>query len=371
MIKNVQTLQLLSLIFVLLLCGTPAQTQAQSFLDEMPSAAELLEQYSNFGAEGGSGAFSIEELVSSQNPLGLTYSPASIKPGDRVTISIQDYGNPTDSLFINWYVDGVLFSSGIGIKSIAFNAGPVGTVSTVYAEVTKKSGSVERTAPVVIGPSYIDILWEAVDAQVPPFYKGKALPSWDTIIKTFAIPEVYSAENQQTPRSSFVYTWEKNGRATDLSLQSGYGKDSVYALADFARKQHRIGVEISHSSLGLTSSGSVSIKLHDPETLLYEKHPLQGIIFERTLPLQVSQPRSSGSLRVVAYPFGMDARNRRDVVFSWKLNGRTLNNTGTMRNGEIPLVSSEQGGISSIQVEVTNETKPLQSTKGSLNIKVE
>lgn len=356
-------------ILTFFLIGVPTVATAQSNFEDFPGAEELLEQYSNFGDRFSPSA--IEDMVTNANPLTLTYSPANIKPGDRVTIRIQDYGKPVDFSLINWYVDGVLFSSGVGIKSIAFNVGESGTVSTVYAEVATSLGSIERTAPVVLGSSYIDILWEAIDAKTHPFYKGKALPSWDTIIKAYAVPQAYNTTGQQTPSSAFVYTWKKNQRATDLSPQSGYGKDSVYVLADFARKQHAVGVDISHAGSGLTSFNSVSVKLHDPETLLYEKHPLQGVIFERVLPQQVSQPRSSGSLRVVAYPFGMDARNRGDVIFNWKLNGRALNNTNAMRTGEIPLASSERSGISTILVEAKNEAKPLQSTKGSLRINVE
>jgi hypothetical protein len=278
MIKNMSKPSIVSLILVLVLLFSQIPAHAQSLFDELPDAATLLEQYSNFGTSfGGS---SIEEMTSNVNPLSLTYSPINIKPGDRVTIRIQDYGKPTDSSLIQWYVNGALFSSGVGVKSIAFNAGPAGTVSTVYAEVVRSSGSVEKTAPVVLGASHIDILWEAIDAKTPPFYKGKALPSWDTIIKAHAVPQIFSADGRQTPASTFVYTWKKNQRATDLSLQSGYGKDNVYVLADFGRKQHLVGVDISHTGLGLNSYGSVSIKLHDPETLVYEKHPLQALFLK-------------------------------------------------------------------------------------------
>lgn len=371
MINTMQTLTLLSFSLLLFLSALPAQTRAQSFLDEFPGAAELLEQYSTFGSSNIPSQSAIEEMVSNVNKPTLTYSPTNSKPGDRVTLRIQDYGNPTDSSLITWFVDGALFSSGIGAKSISFNVGAIGTTSTVYAEITRRSGSVEQTAPVVVGASHVDILWEAVDAQVPPFYKGKALPSWDTIIKTYALPEVYGTEGQQIPRSEFVYTWKKNQSAIDLNPQSGYGKDNVYVLADFARKQHVVGVDISHASSGTSSFDSISVKLHDPETVLYEKHPLQGIIFERAIPATVNQPISSGSLRIVAYPFGIDKRSRGDISYTWKLNGRTLNNTGVMSAGEIPLVASDSPGISTVSVETRNKTKPLQTTSGLLRINVE
>jgi hypothetical protein len=371
MIKNMKIpLSLFIFVFLSFLYGLPVQIKAQSSPNELSGAAELLEQFL-LSEDGTFDSPSIQELVSNSNPLTLTYSPKNIKPGDRITVRIQDYGKPTDFLSIRWYVDGELFSSGVGIKTISFTAGAPGAVSTVYAEITKSSGSIERTAPIVVGASYIDILWEAVDVKTPPFYKGKMLPSWDTIVRAHAVPEVYSAEGQQIPSSVFVYKWKKNLSAIDLGPQSGYGKDSVYMLADFTRKQHVVGADISHSGFGFNSFNSVAIRLHDASTLLYEKHPLQGIIFEKALPSVVTQTVSSGSLRIVAYPFGLDARNSGDISHTWKLNGRTLNNNSLMNRGEISLVASDSKGVSTISVETRNKTKPLQSTSGRLRINIE
>lgn len=358
-------------IFTFLLIGTPIQAAAQSVFEDFPGAEELLQQFTNLNGEDGLSTTLLEELVTNRNPPTLKYSPANPGPNERVTITVQSYGASHDSSLINWYVDGALFSSGMGATTIGFSTRNIGSVSEVYAEIVDSSGRIVRTPITPIGPSHIDILWEAVDASTHPFYKGKALPSWDTIIKTYAVPEMYAGTGIKMAPSTLEYTWKKNQSALDLNEQSGYGKSAVYVLADFSRKQHRVGVELLHAATGTTSEKSVSIKLHDPEVLLYEKHPLQGVVFERALPAQVSQARSSGSLRVMTYPFGMDARNRGDIMFSWKLNGRPLNNTSVMRTGEIPLVSSEQAGVSTVLVETRNETKPLQSTKGSLRINVE
>jgi hypothetical protein len=76
-------------------------------------------------------------------------------------------------------------------------------------------------------------------------------------------------------------------------------------------------------------------------------------------------------MRVVAYPFGIDSRDRADISRTWKLNGRTLNNTSLMSVGEISLVASDSRGASTVYVETKNKTKPLQTTSGLLRINVE
>lgn len=361
----------LLIVLTLFLLNVPTEAHAQSGSEDFSIVEEMLKQYTDLTGEDGVSTTLLDDLMANRNPPTLQYSPTNPGPGERVTVSLQRLGTSYNSSLVNWYVDDVLFSSGVGVTKISFSVGNIGSASRVYAELVDSTGMIARSAVVSIGATHVDILWEAMDAKTHPFYKGKALPSWDTIIKSYAIPEIYTNVGQRIPPETFEYTWKKNQSPLDLNEQSGYGKEAVFVLADFTRKQHRVGVELLHADSGTNSSKSTSVKLHDPQILLYEKHPLQGVIFERILPTQVSQPRSNGSLSIATYPFGMDARNRGDVAFTWKLNGRTLSNTGTMHSGEIPLVSSERGGISSIVVEARNEKKPLQTTGGSLRINVQ
>lgn len=357
------------LLLCVLLLLVPLTARAQSYFEDFPGATELLEGLLS-GDEGLTSTL-LEDVISTQNPRALVYSPENPEPGERVTVSIQDYGRPSISSNISWFVDGELFSSGVGATSISFPVKEVGLTTEVYAQIVSSLGTIETTAPIVIGASYVDMLWEAIDADVPPFYKGKALPSWDTIVRLYAVPEIYNASGQQIPASTLVYTWDKNGRPNDLNPQSGYGKSSVFALADFARKQHLFGVSLLHSNTGITSRNRVAIKLQDPEILFYEKHPLGGIIFERALPETIERPATGGGTRVVAYPFGLDNRNKDNISFIWRLNNRIINNTNEMKRGEIPLVSNGSKGVSNVSVEIKSGTKALQSAEKTLRVNIE
>jgi len=371
MIKSMKMFSLLLLI--MLFISNPVAVCAQSSFEDFPTATELMNQLMGDGINDIGGLTSeLLQGVTSQTPLTLVSSPTNPKPGETITITMSDYGQSTSSANIDWYVDNELFSSGIGIKSISFKASDIGIVNTIHANVTRSNGQVQTTAPITVGASYVDILWEAIDAKTLPFYKGKALPSWDTIIKAYVIPEVYSASGVRVPASTFVYTWKKNQRAIDLSAQSGYGKQSAFVLADFARKQHLVSVNLSNETAAVTAGNTVAVKLYDPQILLYEKRPLDGIIFERSLSGEIAQPRANSALRIVAYPFGLDSRSGANVSFKWWLNGRSLTNSGTMYTGEIPLISNNtQRGTSTVSLEVTNWEKPLQSAKGSIKIDVE
>jgi len=334
---------------------------------------ELLRLLEGGGEGGGAGRGAaqfpgfIDEIVAARNPRTLSYSPGSPEPGERVTVEIVDHGRPTSSLLINWHINGELFSSGIGARSISFVVGEVGTVSEVYAEVVSPLGIPERTPPITIGASYLDLLWEAFDADAPPFYKGRTLPSWDSIVRVHVIPTVYSGAGTRIQPGTFVYTWEKNARRADLSAQSGYGRDNVFVLADFTRRSHLITVSLANVAKGVSVSRSVGIRLHDPEILLYEKHPLGGVIFERALTSEVARPADGSALRIVAYPFGMDARSRERMRYEWRVDGRRLTNTAAMNRGEISLIP-EGRGTSRLEVRVNNDERMLQSGEELIRI---
>lgn len=353
------------------LYSLPTHLSAQTYFDDLPGASALLELLEMSGEGGGLSTFLMEELVSNQNPLQLSYTPLNPGPHERVTVSITDHGRPTGSASINWYVNGALYSTGTGMNRISLEMGESGEVFSVFAEISRPGGTMERTTTVVLGASHVDILWEAIDTKTPPFYKGKALASWDTIVRAYVVPEIYAPGGQRLSSSGLEYTWSKNQRPNDLNNQSGYGKESVFVLADFTRKQHVIGVDILHANTGISARAFAPVRLRDSEMLLYEKHPLQGVILERALPNEVNQASEGGNLRVVAYPYGLDSRNRMDVTFKWSLNGRTLQNTGEMNLGEIPLASSGTRGVSAVTVEARNTSKPLQSAKGGLRVIVE
>jgi hypothetical protein len=312
----------------------------------------------------------IEQMIREQNPLTLSYSPRNPDPGETVTVRVEMGGRHAPSSLVNWYVDGELFSSGAGAQSISFRVREVGEVSTIYAEVVPRVGTPERTLPLVIGASYIDMLWEAFNAETPPFYKGKALPSWDSIVRVHVIPRVYSATGTRIEPGTFIYTWEKNARRADLNNQSGYGRDSVFVPADFTRRTHRVTVFLANDATGVSTIGSVEIRLHDPEILLYEKHPLGGVIFERALSSSVTHPADGSVLRIVAYPFGMSVRNRESIGFTWSVNGRRLDNTAAMNRGEI-FLAPEGAGSSRLQIRVRNEEEPLQLDEKTINVVVQ
>lgn len=365
-VKNIIYALSFSLCFFLMF---PPSTLAQSDAELLEFLEFLEAQDDNLNLFGTSSL--IENITTAQNPRNLSHSPSTIKPGDRVTVSLVDYGRSASALQTDWYVNGRLHTSGIGIREISLTAGRPGVATTVYVDVFSLSGIPERTAPITIGAAHVDLLWEAVDAKAPPFYKGKALPSWDTIIKLHAVPEMYGSGGVSVPPSTFVYTWEKNSRLNDLNNQSGYGKDSAFALVDFTRKRHHFRASVSNTSHGISSGGSVTVGLRDPEVFLYEKHPLGGVIFERALTQEVTQPAAGGSLLLVAYPFGLDSRNKNNVSYEWKMNGRTINNTAGMMRGEIPLISSGTAGSTNIYVNIKNDQKSLQVAETALRVLVE
>lgn len=311
-----------------------------------------------------------EQVVQDTHSSGISIQidPPYPEPHQEIKASFAGYGINLNEAMVSWFVDGRLVRSGYGLSSIKTVLGSTGEATIISATVEPiETASFTRSR--IIVPNTIDLLWEAVDAYVPPFYKGKALPSYDSIVKLTAITNIFDASRNKVKQEDLVYSWSLNGRKRDLSAYSGYGKNTAYALGSFLNKGYLAGVEISNSARGVDVRKSTLFILNDPEIIFYRKEPLGGVKFENALGAQVSIERED-PVRLVAFPYSFDLRNGfDDLNMSWKLNNNTIKSTGSMLWGEIPLTSQVKG-ISRLGIEIST-SKILQKAKRQIEISVE
>jgi hypothetical protein len=296
-----------------------------------------------------------------EQPLRIQAVTNSPQPGETVQISLNHYGRVyLDSSNITWIVNGEEYESGVGIKQISIEVGSAGSVYAVRALVNRGS-EIEKTQTTTFSVANIDLLWEVLDSYTHPFYKGKALPTMDSAVRMVAIPQV-SNQSGMLPAENLIYNWSKDGgrRASD----SGYGKNSILVLAEFTRRTHSAEVEVEDPQSGSRWTTSTSFRLSEPEVLFYRKNPLGGIQYEREISdtLDLEQ---GGSSTIVAEPYYFS--NQDSLEYSWRLNGRSVKDTTTTGNTELPLVS-QQKGTSEIDLYVTNKDNIFQSGRGSVKI---
>jgi hypothetical protein len=131
-------------------------------------------------------------------------------------------------------------------------------------------------------------LWEA-DTFVPQFYKGKALPTYKSIVKLTAIPRFNTFASDP---ALYSYAWTAN---QIQSMGKGLGKQSVLVPMKYSGSSVPVEVTVTDHASGSDpsattsatqlSSGSAQQRLVavDPLILFYEDAPLLGIRFDRAL----------------------------------------------------------------------------------------
>ena len=157
-----------------------------------------------------------EVFAVTASSISIDLVPENPEPNENVTITLSSYASNLDLIPISWSVNGKTAASGRGKKSFSVVAPAEGKEVNVTASISLPDGLVEKK--VMIRPEVMVLLWQANDSYVPPFYKGKALPTLDSEIKVVAMPET-----KGTNRGNLAYSWKKD-YASDQSA-SGYNKN--------------------------------------------------------------------------------------------------------------------------------------------------
>lgn len=166
--------------------------------------------------------------------VSLELIPLNPEPNTPVTIRATSYGTDLDQASISWTYNGTPIANGTGVRAITITAPSAGTTGQVAVSVSA-AGYASTTTSISLRPASVDLLWEAVDAAVPPFYKGKALVADGATVRATVIPSASAI-------SGLSYTWSRNG--STLADISGYGKRSMLFTHNILTGTERIGVDV-------------------------------------------------------------------------------------------------------------------------------
>lgn len=179
--------------------------------------------------------------------------PANPAPESTVTVRIISYGLDLPSLPITWRYGGAVVASGTGKTQIAVTAPKSGESATVTASV---GGDNPTAASLTVRPGSVDILWEATDAYVPPFYKGKAPLAIGGTARFVAIPAP-RAPNQLS------YVWSQNGtvvsQASTTSVSSIPIKNSILNPSEAVAVSVRGGVFAGEQRVRVTPTRPIAL----------------------------------------------------------------------------------------------------------------
>lgn len=242
--------------------------------------------------------------------IAFKVSPETPGENQAVTISVQSYAVPLDSAMLTWYVNKEVVASGVGEKSIQTMTGGFGQTVTVNLVIATTDGR-RFDKQLLLKPIEVDILWEA-DTFVPPFYKGKALPTYKSIVKLSAIPRFNASESIPL---SYSYTWTANNFQ---GLGQGLGKNGVLLHMKYSGSAVPVTVKVNNlAGTGEEGTASKSIMAVDPLLLFYEDAPLLGVRFDRALFGTVITDGTSFTIRAMPYFFSNDDMENANFVSTW------------------------------------------------------
>jgi len=286
-------------------------------------------------------------------------NPAS---NENVSITLSSYANNLDSVLITWSVNGKSASSGIGQKSFSTQALAAGSETTVTATIALPDGDIKKT--IIIRPSIMVLLWQANDSYVPPFYKGKALPSPDSNVKVIALPEIRTGSQMVNP-NNMVYAWKQD--YTNSQEDSGYGKNSFVYRSDYLENSNNVSVVASTIDQKYSSEASIDIGMTQPKIVFYKNDANLGTIWEQALS---DGHRIQGDEIVEAAPYFISPKDIRipTLAWNWSINDNLVNILGFRKN-LIPLkAQAGVSGTSKIKLEIRNRDKIFGTASKEINV---
>lgn len=304
--------------------------------------------------------FAEPQILVQDNEISYEMIPNNPEPYEQVSVKLTSYATDLDKAVISWQnsTSGVVLS-GIGKTYLTFNA--PGPDEVVYFDIVinpiGQSSTIRKR--IVLNPSDIDLIWESVDGYVPPFYKGKSLPSIGGVIKVVAIP------NSATITSgigSIDYTW-KNSDKTMESI-SGYNKNSYIFKNSLFDDINNIEVQASSVSGNFNATKRIEIPTYNPYLIFYKKSPTDGILYNNGIVKEFNLEEDQATF--VASPYNLAIGNNNNLFdYTWYINGEVAT---TPRKNEISIRPTSRGGYVEIGLQVENLRELFQKVTSVFSV---
>ena len=290
--------------------------------------------------------------------ISLSVSPNFPGPNELVLVEAIGFGFDLNNALFIWQLDNREIARGIGQKSIQFQTGLNGAEHLIQVVISNKDGA-QLKRLISVRPASLELLWEATDSSVPPFYKGKPLLTEEGRVNIVAVPE-FLLSGRLAQIDSLTYTWERNGKV--LPSASGRGRNTLTFRKDFLIEEEEISVTVKSEDNKWTAKKSLGLSARAPFLLIYEKTPLSGIRYEEALGKRVALRGAEATF--VAEPFFFSIQNKTDpsVSYTWLLNGERVEIAGDDPS-TVTIRSTGERGATEINLRAAHATRLFQEAK--------
>lgn len=280
----------------------------------------------------------------SANSLLITSNPVNPRPSEMVTLTLSGIPGLETSNII-WTANNRTIDSGIGKTTIEISAPNTGELGVINASVS--SVNTQTSTSIILAPGSLDLIWESTDGYVPPFYKGKILPTQGSNIKFVAVP------SSSTP-NNLTYTWSKG--TTILGSLSGLNKNIISIKnSDFSNSEN---ISVSANNQSFSGAANASVLIQQPSLVLYED--IDGFInYNNAYIDEIYTNKTSMSFKLEPYFFSKINNSLNGLNFDIKHAGIDITNKLNPLSLSIDL--SGTAGIFSIPINISHPNNIYQN----------
>lgn len=288
--------------------------------------------------------------------ISLETIPQYPEPESDIFISLNDYNLNSVGSTIQWYINDKELTQSKNERSIRVHTGKMGETQEVKVVLSRTRAPV-LTKTLHITPNIVDIILEA-KTYVPPFYKGRALPSSESLIRAIALVHNTSGGIKTT----YTYKW-----SLDDTVLFGGPMKGKYILEQpvplFGGSE--LTVEVFDANNVPVGKKSIGIEPVEPELYFYEYTPLRGLS-ERaaTNPLTLISEETI----IFGEPYYMNTRmSDTNANFTWHVDGKEVSHDSSAPN-MLTVRRNGSSGQSSLSLDILTKTKIQQYVMNSLSL---
>lgn len=301
-------------------------------------------------------------FAQSDEAISVKVSPENPRENQTVTITTSSVSTDLDSSDFVWKINNITQKSGKGIKSFSFKTGNIGSATVISLSITSLGSQNTFQRYITIKVNSVDLLFEAVDNYVPPFYRGKKMPAPESLVKVTAIPNAQGL-GKTINGKDFIYTWKRNGQV--IPAVSGFGKQTYSFNMDYLNNEEVIEVSVRSSNGAYNSAGSTTIKNVKPVLNFYQK--IQDQININKSIKNGDTIKNPSTITAVPYFITAKTKTDRNLTYTWKINNEEIPSDN---NKNDVTIGAKEGGESSIELSIEHATKFFQDITKSLKITI-
>lgn len=308
--------------------------------------------------------FSVGAATTQPSELTFSISPNFPKAGESFTVEARSSTVDAMRSSFQWYLNGKLVASGVGVISQTFIASKIGSVMSIDIKLNASDGRV-FSRNLMVHVSDVDLIVRPA-TYVPYNYRGSSLATAPGILEVYALPHLFSTSGARLKAEDLFYEWSLNG--SPLKKESGYSKSKILIeMPDTAGLYYTIKLKVSNSSNVIAATKTVTVPTEKSHILFYQTDPLTGRSSLSNISFNVV---GGNNISIIAEPYFFGINSLARATFTWTADGVEFKQTEEKNPLLLEIVAPQNAAVLTNFSLLINDKKTLhQHNNAMLNIR--